>query len=524
MADVLASFSVASDLGLGRPVDHTQRSTAVSIALGQTLGLGLDVCQVLHDVALLTYCGCHVYGNEAAEWFGDDIGFREEAGRTDLVGMSALRLMVRWAGSDGGPSRRLGRTMGLLATRGRAITEQMAEHCAAAGQLAARLGLADEVRRGVEQSYARWDGKGAPSGLGGEALSLETRIADVAGCAETMLRLGGVDAAVEAVTARRGTDFDPAVVDAFVADAGRILATLDEHASGPVNEPVPRGDLTNAELDAALEALGDYCDLRCPFFAGHARGTAELATGAAEVLQLPAESATVLRRAALVHDMGRAGVSGSVWNKPGPLSQSEMERVRLHPYLVERMFSRPAPLQRIGVLAATHHERMDGSGYHKGVAGAAIAAPARVLAAADAYHAMTQARPYRPALDPDTAARTLQHDASRGLFDRDRGRSHPRRRRPAAEPSPGSEIRGADATRARGAWTRRPRPPQQGDRPVARHQRQDGEQSHRARLRKAGRVVPGRRRTPGHGVGPRPLTSRCPKRWADRPLRATPSR
>lgn len=417
MADVLASFSVATDLGLGRPIEHTKRSTVVSISLGRTLGLDLEACQVLHDVALLTYCGCHVYGNDAAEWFGDDIGFREEATRTDLVGMSALRLMVRWAGSDGGPGRRLGKTIGLLASRGRDIAEQMAEHCAAAGHLAARLGLSDEVRRGVEQSYARWDGKGVPFGVGGEELSLETRIAHVAGCAETMHQLGGVDTAVEAVTARRGTDFDPSVVDAFVANATALLAPLEGNDPPDLDEPMPQGALSEAELDAVLEALGDYCDLRCPFFAGHASGTAELATGAAEVMQLPAESTTVLRRAALAHDMGRAGVPGSVWNKPSQLTLSEAERVRLHPYLVERMFARPAPLRRIGVLAATHHERMDGSGYHRGVAGAAIAAPARILAAADAYHAMTQPRPHRPALDPDAAARTLKSDASRGLFD-----------------------------------------------------------------------------------------------------------
>lgn len=417
LADVLSALSVATDLGLGRPVEHMHRSAVVAIRLGRSLGLDDGQAQVLHDVALLTYSGCHVYGNEAAEWFGDDIGFREAATRVDLAGMTATRLMLRWAGSDGGPASRFAKAAQLMATGGRSIAEQMANHCAATGELARRLGLDDAVRTGIEQSYTRWDGKGVPAGIGGEALTMESRIAHVAECAETIHHLGGVDAAVEAVAARRGTDFDPTVVDAFLADATAALAPLEGDSIPELHEPVPRPPLTEAALDAALEALGDFCDLRCHFFAGHARGTAALAERAASSMQLPEASVTLLRRAALVHDMGRAGVPGSVWNRQGPLRPADTERMRLHAYLVERMFARPAPLHRIGVLAAAHHERMDGSGYHRGLAGAALTAPARILAAADAYHAMLQSRAHRPAFEPSDAARELEEGAATGLFD-----------------------------------------------------------------------------------------------------------
>lgn len=417
LAEVLSALSVATDLGLGRPVEHMHRSAVVAIRLGRSLGLDDGQAQVLHDVALLTYSGCHVYGNEAAEWFGDDIGFREAATRVDLAGMTATRLMLRWVGSDGGPTRRLTQATKLMATGGRSIAQQMANHCAATGELARRLGLDDAVRAGIEQSYTRWDGKGVPGDLGGEVLTLESRIAHVAECAETMHHFGGIDTAVEAVAARRGTDFDPAVVDAFCSDAAAVLAPLDSEITPELHEPIPRPPLTEAELDAALEALGDFCDLRCPFFAGHARGTAALAERAASSMQLPKASVTLLRRAALVHDMGRAGVPGSVWNRHGPLRPADTERMRLHAYLVERMFARPAPLHRIGVLAAAHHERIDGSGYHRGLAGAALTTPARILAAADAYHAMLQPRAHRPALEPGDAARELKEGAPAGLFD-----------------------------------------------------------------------------------------------------------
>ena len=166
-----------------------------------------------------------------------------------------------------------------------------------------------------------------------------------------------------------------------------------------------------------LEAIGDFCDLRCSYFAGHSRGTADLVTGALTQLRMPDPQLQLARRAALVHDLGRFGVPGSVWDKPGPLNSRETERMRLHVYYVERIFARPEPLHRIGLLAATHHERMDGTGYHRGLSGPMLSVPARVLAAADMYHAMTQPRPYRAGLDPDAAARELRRDACDGRLD-----------------------------------------------------------------------------------------------------------
>jgi HD-GYP domain-containing protein (c-di-GMP phosphodiesterase class II) len=170
-------------------------------------------------------------------------------------------------------------------------------------------------------------------------------------------------------------------------------------------------------LDAALEAVGDFCDLRTPFFAGHARGTAELAAGAAELLGLPADEVRLLRRAGYVHDVGRFGVPGNVLSKPSPLSGSDLERMRMHVYYVERIFSRPEPLKRVGLVASMHHERMDGSGYHRAVSGVVLTTPCRILAVADAYHAMLQPRPYRESLSPEKAASEIRADVAAGRFD-----------------------------------------------------------------------------------------------------------
>jgi HD-GYP domain-containing protein (c-di-GMP phosphodiesterase class II) len=412
LADVMAALSLATDLGLGQPAEHMQRSSRIALRLGRRFSLDADLLRRLRDVSLLTYVACPVYGDDVAATFADDIAFRAGVPEVDLAGMPAMVYMVRCAASSGSALQRARRVGRLMATRGQDVLAQMADHCAAAGVLARDLGLDDVVRVSIEQSYARWDGQGFPS-VSGEEIPLPARISHVAETAEVLHRTGGVDAAVEVARTRSGTHFDPAVVDALATDPDPLFADLD----GPLpDHPDPR-PLTDRELDAVLAAIGDFCDLRCHTFAGHAHGTAELAAAAAAELQLPDATARLLRRAALVHDTGRSGVPASVWMKPGPLTTRETERMRMHAYLVERMFSRPEPLGRIGVLAAAHHERMDGSGYHRGLSGALIAAPARVLAAADAYHAMGQRRPHRPALDPDEAAAELRADADAGRLD-----------------------------------------------------------------------------------------------------------
>jgi HD-GYP domain-containing protein (c-di-GMP phosphodiesterase class II) len=327
--------------------------------------------------------------------------------------------MLRRAGAGTSSLNRARQAIGLMTTGGRAVVEQMANHCSAAGELASRLGLSADVRAGLEQAYARWDGRGVPSDLAGDALALSARIAHIAEACEVFQRTAGIDEAVAMVRSRRGTHFDPAIADAVERDPHSLFEGLGAETVEEVLacEPVDRPPLTDQQLDAVLEAVADFCDLRCPFFAGHSRGTAALVATACEHLNLPAAEVTLARRAALVHDLGRFGVPGSVWAKRGPLTSADRERMRIHVYYVERIFSRPEPLRRIGLLAATHHERMDGSGYHRGVGGTMLSMPARVLAAADAYHAMTQHRPHREALSPDEAARELRREVATGALD-----------------------------------------------------------------------------------------------------------
>jgi HD-GYP domain-containing protein (c-di-GMP phosphodiesterase class II) len=419
LTELLVSLSLATDLGFGQPSEHMLRAARISMRIGDRLGLGTADLATLYDVSILTYVGCPVYGNEAAALFGDDIDFRARAVEVDLAGFPALVFMLRRAGAGTPAFNRARQAIGLLATGGRAVVEQMANHCSVAGVLADRLGLAAEVRAGVEQSYARWDGQGVPRDLAGDRLALSARISHIAEACEVFQRTAGIDQAVEMVRARSGTHFDPEVAAAVHRDPASLfdgigVDTLDEILEA---EPVERPRLTDDELDVALAAIGDFCDMRSPYFAGHSRGTADLVALAAPLLKLPPAEATSVRRAALIHDAGRFGVPATVWDKPGPLTSSDRERMRMHVYYVERIFNRPEPLRRIGLLAATHHERMDGSGYHRGVGGPMLSLSARLLGAADAYHAMTQPRPHRAAMTPGDAARHLRRDAQDGRFD-----------------------------------------------------------------------------------------------------------
>ncbi|MEO6125351.1 MAG: HD domain-containing phosphohydrolase [Ilumatobacteraceae bacterium] len=419
VTELLTAMSLATDLGLGQPPEHMLRAARISLRLGERLGLDTIQLATLYDVSILTYVGCPVFGNEAATIFGDDIEFRSHAAEVDIGGFAGMKFMLRRAGSGTTAFNRARQIAGLMATSGRSVIEQMANHCAAAGVLAEQLGLSDQVRIGVQQSYARWDGKGVPRDLAGEALSLSARISHIAETCEVLGRTMGVDEALDVVRSRSGTHFDPHLVDALRLDPDAIFSRIDENTIDEIldAEPIERPALTEDELDVALQAIGDFCDLRCAFFAGHARGTADLVAAASQLLQMPASEATLCRRAALVHDVGRFGVPGSVWDKPGPLTDRERERMRMHVYYVERIFDRPEPLRRVGLLAATHHERMDGTGYHRGVGGPMISMSAKILAAADAYHAMTQPRPYRPAMLAEDAARELREDAAQGRLD-----------------------------------------------------------------------------------------------------------
>jgi HD-GYP domain-containing protein (c-di-GMP phosphodiesterase class II) len=252
----------------------------------------------------------------------------------------------------------------------------------------------------LRQVFTRWDAKGVPDGVGGEEIAPLTRLFHLADMVEVHHRSAGLDAALDVARSRRGKQFDPRLVDTFCASAVDVLDGLDAASSWDVlieNVPGLQHTLTDGELDTALEAVADFTDLRSRSRSGHSRGVAALAANAGAMMGLSADEVRNLRRAGLVHDIGMHGIPATILDKPGPLTGSEYERMRMHSYYTERTLARPRALARIGAVAALGTERLDGSGYHRGLSGIAIPVAGRVLAAADVFHSMLEPRAHRPA-------------------------------------------------------------------------------------------------------------------------------
>lgn len=422
LAELVAAFSLATDLGLGQPMEHVLRSWLIAARLGDHVGVEPDERGALFYVATLAWVGCVADTPEVATWFGDDIAYRGDSYQVDLAGLPMLGFMLRHVGAGSPALHRVRLAANLVVTGGNAIERGLMSHCLTTGRMAERLGLGDDVRDPLQQVFTRWDGKGVPSSTSGEDIALPMRLFHLADIVEVFHRAEGTDAAVEVARARRGKHFDPAVVDSFCAVAVDVLGDPggdpDWHAVIDA-EPSLQRRLTESELDTALEAVADFTDLRSASRAGHSRGVAELAASAATERGLPDSDVAAVRRAGLVHDIGLHGIPATILDKPGPLSTSDRERLRMHPYYTDRMLARPDGLARLGAIASLTHERCDGSGYPRGLTGPAIPATARLLAAACAFRAMTEPRPHRPALTAKQAVGELRADVRSGRLDPD---------------------------------------------------------------------------------------------------------
>lgn len=419
-AEVLAALSVAIDLGLGQPAEHMLRSALIATRLADRLGLERTQRQCVYYTNLVMWIGCHADSHEYARWFGDDIAVRRDSYFVDWSGLPYQRFLLANLGHGESLLSRL-RTIATLYANARGhITALIHSHCTSAALLAERIGLNEDVQTALRFTFERFDGGGLPTGAAGESIPLEMRIAQVADMAEVHQREYGVDGAVAMVRSRRGGQFDPAIVDAFVADPEYVLAVPsagDVWATALQYAPDRHARLDAASLDALLVALGDFVDLKCPFNLGHSRAVSQLAGDAAALVGLDGDGAALTRRAASVHDIGRIGVSNQIWSKPAGLSMAEFERVRLHSYLTERILSQVSGLKGVAAVAANHHECLDGSGYPRGLSARELTMPDRLLACAVSYQSALEPRPYREALGPAGAARRLRERVRSGELD-----------------------------------------------------------------------------------------------------------
>ncbi|WP_323056109.1 HD domain-containing phosphohydrolase [Streptomyces sp. NEAU-W12] len=379
-----------------------------------------ETCRAVYETALLRSVGCTSYAPELAGVFGDEVAFQSALKHLDPGDDAPLaEQLLRLGGWTRESAQRLTDTLTeVLPTVG---VEAMRNGCEASRALGSGLGVLPRTLTALDDVYERWDGQGIPLGTAGEDLSFAARVVHVAEQAVLAHAKGGEPAAVSAVVRRAGGHLDPDLARAFAADAAKLLAPLrepDAVASAVAVEPPPYVRVSAGEISGLCAVLGRFVDLKGTWLVGHSEHVARLAESAGRLGGLGADEVTRLRCAALLHDLGRAGISADVWDRAGPLSTADMERVRMHTYWTQRVLERVPGLAELAPIAAAHHERLDGSGYHRGDFGTRTSPSARILAAADVFAALTEPRAHREALTVDEAAGHLTREADSGALDR----------------------------------------------------------------------------------------------------------
>ncbi len=419
-AELVGSLSLATDLAMGLPLEHGLESAIIASRLARSLGLEDEAASQAYYGSLLYYIGCTVDAEISAELF--PWGTLLENFNPAIYGSprEIVRGIVRSIPDP--ESGRLARALQVSRTLPRAMRghpAHMAAMCEVAQMLGERLGLPSSIHGLLGLLTERWDGKGGLVGLRGDAIPVALRIVAVARDVSMQRWVGGQQYAVDVVRARAGAGHDPHVAEHFCAHADELVPDGGQSLwdVGLSREPGVPLMLTGPAIDEALAAMGDFADLAAPCLTGHSDGVARLTQAAAKRMGFDAGAQREVTRAARVHDLGTVAVSAAVWQRPGPLTTDEREQVRLHAYHTERLLA-PSPfLSRLARTASAHHERCDGSGYHRGVGAAQLSTEARLLAVADTYHTMTEPRPHRPLRSPAEAAEMLGEQSRAGRLD-----------------------------------------------------------------------------------------------------------
>ena len=422
LAELIAALSLGVDLGFGQPMEHVLRQCLIALRLAELSGLDEQDRAAVYYTALLVNVGCHSDAHEQAKWFGDDIRLKSGKYAYDFGSLRGILATMRLIGAGNPPLYRVRVGLEFALSGHRELDGMISQHARLAGMLAEQLDLPAAVRDAVGSAYEQWDGHGWPGELGGDAVPVAARIALLAEYVEVAHRVRGVEAASALARRQAGRQFDPALASLLCARSGHVLDGLE--ATPPwqaviAAEPALAVPLSPAQLDAALTAIASFVDLKSPYSLGHSVAVGDLAQEAARRLGLPRADVLTLRRAGLVHGFGRLGVSNSIWDRPGPLSAGEWERVRMYPYLTERMLRQSAALAPLGEIAVLHRERLDGCGYPRGLSGGAISRPARILGAAEAYQSKREPRPHRAARSAAEAAADMQQEVRAGRLDAD---------------------------------------------------------------------------------------------------------
>jgi HD-GYP domain-containing protein (c-di-GMP phosphodiesterase class II) len=410
-AEIAALLAVAQDHAFGQPPGSQLRSTVVAQHLARAAAVDQMERATTWWVSTLRFLGCTGHAFETAAAFGDEIELRAWSLQADASNpVEFLRMMIDRATQGRAGLTRIPAVVSVLVNGKAAAQENFHMACEVADLFAVHLGMSESVRASLASNFERWNGRGLPDGRRRWAIPRPMRIAQIAQELEVLTRTAGLDRAVEVIQARKGRAYDPDLTDLVVTGAERWIEAAT--AADPWDAALagaPRAEpLDDAGARDMLLVLADFADLKSPWTGGHSR---EVATLAAQVCGPGAEAA------AFVHDLGRVAVPNSIWDKPGPLTRDERDRVETHPLVTDQMLRRVPFTAALAGSAAAAHERLDGSGYHRRLGAGQLDETQRVIAVADCYQAMISDRPYRRAIPRDRAAIELRTMAAEGRLD-----------------------------------------------------------------------------------------------------------
>ena len=414
LSNVIGGLSYALDVTEGEPPGHAVRSCVVGMRLADELGLDAATRSQLFYALLLKDAGCSANSARMAALFGaDDHVAKRTSKRIDWAERFPVFLWsLRIVAPDGSFRARAAR-LRAIKEEGQVTRSLMLARCDRGAEIALLLGLEPETAEGIRALDEHWDGNGQPFGLRGEEIPLLARIVCLAQTAEIFYGEGGPEAACAIAERRSGEWFDPALVAALHACRGDTafwasLARADVSAWEPEDRLLTADE---AHLDRIATAFAGVIDVKSPWTYRHSDLVATLAARIAAALGADEADVTDLRRAAMLHDIGKLAVSNRLLDKRGPLTAAELAQVREHPLITARILERIPGFAHLAPVAASHHERLDGSGYPYGLRAENLTGPMRVLAVADVFEALTSARPYRPSMGVEAALATLRAEA-----------------------------------------------------------------------------------------------------------------
>jgi HD-GYP domain-containing protein (c-di-GMP phosphodiesterase class II) len=418
LSGVIGALSYALDMVGGERPGHAIRTCLIGMRLAEELDLSASERSDLFYALLLKDAGCSANAHHMAELLAtDDLETKPASRRIDWT---KRRVAYLWAWRTLAPGAGLRRRVAVLwrARDADEVTRRFMEaRCDRGAEIARMLFLSQETADAIRSLNEHWDGQGMPNGLRGNEIPLPARIMCLAQTVEVFHASGGIAAARTVARQRRSRWFDPELVDAFLGFCGDgdFWSALEAPDVSKWEPPDLALICDAARLDRIAEAFARVIDAKSPFTARHSERVAEIADGISETLGIDADSRRILRRAALLHDIGKLAISNRILDKPGALTHEEFRAVQAHPLHTLRILERAPCFVELAELAANHHERLDGSGYPRGLAADALDLPMRILAVADVYEALTADRPYRGSLSAAEALAIIDRDVPRRL-------------------------------------------------------------------------------------------------------------